>query len=98
MNLLFVTLDQCRADAVGGERLVQTPTLDSLCEGGVRFDRHYSQAAPCAPGRAALYTGTYQMNNRVVANGTPLARLTMKGANICWRGTSAVPSKFAKSI
>ena len=24
------------------------------------------------PGRAALYTGTYQMNNRVVANGTPL--------------------------
>jgi len=38
----------------------------------VRFARHYSQATPCAPGRAALYTGTYQMNNRVVANGTPL--------------------------
>ena len=34
--------------------------------------RHYSQATPCAPGRAALYTGMYQMNNRVVANGTPL--------------------------
>ena len=34
--------------------------------------RHYSQAAPCGPGRAALYTGMYQMNNRVVANGTPL--------------------------
>jgi arylsulfatase A-like enzyme len=73
VNLLFVTLDQCRADVVGGERLVKTPALDSLCEGGVRFDWHYSQAAPCAPGRAALYTGTYQMNNRVVANGTPLA-------------------------
>lgn len=26
-----------------------------------------------APSRAALYTGTYQMNNRVVTNGTPLA-------------------------
>ena len=38
----------------------------------MRLARHYTQAAPCAPGRAALYTGTYQMNNRVVANGTPL--------------------------
>ena len=35
-------------------------------------NRHYSQAAPCAPGRAALYTGLYQSNNRVVGNGTPL--------------------------
>jgi arylsulfatase A-like enzyme len=39
----------------------------------VRFARHYSQAAPCGPGRACLYTGTYQLNNRVVGNGTPLA-------------------------
>jgi arylsulfatase A-like enzyme len=74
VNLLLVTLDQCRADVLGaaGHPLVATPTLDALCDEGVRFDRHYSQAAPCSPGRAALYTGTYQMNNRVVANGTPL--------------------------
>lgn len=56
-----------------GHPLVRTPTLDALAADGVRFARHYSQAAPCSPGRAALYTGTYQMNNRVVANGTPLA-------------------------
>ncbi len=75
MNVLFVTLDQLRADSMGaaGHALVRTPTLDALCTEGVRFSRHYSQAAPCSPGRAALYTGTYQMNNRVVANGTPLA-------------------------
>ena len=51
---------------------MRTPNLDALAADGVRFARHYAQAAPCAPGRAALYTGTYQMNNRVVANGTPL--------------------------
>ncbi len=51
---------------------MRTPNLDALAANGVRFARHYSQAAPCAPGRAALHTGTYQMNNRVVANGTPL--------------------------
>ena len=74
MNVLFVTLDQFRADSYGaaGHPLVRTPTLDRLSEEGVRLSRHYSQAAPCAPGRAALYTGTYQMNNRVVANGSPL--------------------------
>ena len=49
-----------------------TPHLDRLAAMGVRFASHYSQAVPCAPGRAALYTGTYQMKNRVVANGSPL--------------------------
>lgn len=75
MNVLFVTLDQFRADSFGaaGHPLVKTPVLDRIAGEGVRLTRHYSQAAPCAPGRAALYTGTYQMNNRVVANGTPLA-------------------------
>ncbi len=74
MNVLFVTLDQFRADAYGaaGHPLVQTPTLDRLAREGARLARHYSQAAPCSPGRAAIYTGTYQMNNRVVTNGTPL--------------------------
>lgn len=74
MNVLFVTLDQFRSDAFAGagNSLVATPTLNRLCAEGVRLSRHYSQAAPCAPGRAALYTGTYQMNNRVVYNGTPL--------------------------
>jgi arylsulfatase A-like enzyme len=73
-NVLFVTLDQFRGDALScaGHPLVRTPNLDAIAANGVRFARHYSQAAPCAPGRAVLYTGTYQMNNRVVANGTPL--------------------------
>ena len=73
-NVLLITLDQFRADSLScaGHPLVQTPNLDALAAAGVRFARHYSQAAPCSPGRAALYTGTYQMNNRVVANGTPL--------------------------
>ena len=74
MNVLFVTLDQFRGDTYGaaGHPLVATPTLDRIAREGCRLERHFSQAAPCAPGRAALYTGMYQMNNRVVANGTPL--------------------------
>lgn len=73
-NILFVTLDEFRAGCLSaaGHRVVRTPALDELCGEGVRFAKHYGQASPCAPGRAALYTGTYQMNNRVVMNGSPL--------------------------
>jgi len=74
VNILLITLDQFRGDCLSaaGHAIVRTPNLDRLAQGGVRFARHYSQAAPCGPGRACLYTGTYQFNNRVVANGTPL--------------------------
>jgi arylsulfatase A-like enzyme len=74
MNILLITLDQFRGDALScaGHPLVKTPHLDALAAEGTRFARHYSQSAPCAPGRASLYTGLYQMNHRVVANGTPL--------------------------
>ena len=73
-NVLLITLDQFRGDCLSaaGHPVVRTPNLDALATAGVRLGQHYSQAAPCGPGRACLYTGTYQMNNRVVANGTPL--------------------------
>ena len=73
-HVLLITLDQFRGDCLSivDHPLVRTPHLDALARDGILLRRHYSQAAPCSPGRACLYTGTYQMNNRVVANGTPL--------------------------
>lgn len=73
-NVLFITADQWRGDCLGcgGHPVVKTPNIDRLAEQGTYFSRHYCQAAPCSPARAALYTGLYQMNTRVVANGTPL--------------------------
>ena len=76
LNVLLITLDQFRAEclSIAGHKLVKTPNLDRLAIAGVRFANHYSQCAPCSPGRASLYTGMYQMNHRVVTNGTPLDR------------------------
>jgi arylsulfatase A-like enzyme len=73
-NILLITLDQFRGECLSsvGHPLVRTPNLDALAAQGVLLTRHHSNAAPCGPGRACLYTGMYQMNNRVVANGTPL--------------------------
>lgn len=95
MNVLFVTLDQFRGDSYGaaGHPLVRTPTLDRIASEGVRLERHFSQAAPCAPGRAALYTGMYQMNNRVVANGTPLPSGMANIATVA-RGAGFDPTLF----
>jgi len=74
VNLLLITLDQFRGDclSLADHPVVRTPNLDRLASLGTWLPRHYSQAAPCSPGRACLYTGTYQFNNRVVGNGTPL--------------------------
>jgi arylsulfatase A-like enzyme len=95
VNILFITLDQFRADCLSaaGHPLARTPNLDRLAAQGVRFARHYSQAAPCSPGRASLYTGTYMLNHRVVANGTPLDRRLDNVAHAA-RRAGYVPTLF----
>ncbi len=79
MNVLLVTIDQWRADSLScaGHPCARTPNIDRLAARGVRFARHYAQAAPCGPSRASLHTGMYLHNHRSVGNGTPLdARFT----------------------
>lgn len=73
-NILLLTCDQWRGDSLGaaGHPVVRTPHTDALARQGVTFLRHYAGSAPCAPARACLYTGLYQMTNRVCRNGTPL--------------------------
>jgi arylsulfatase A-like enzyme len=55
-----------------GHPNARTPQLDALAADGVIFADHWSQCAPCSPARASLLTGLYQMNHRVLRNGTPL--------------------------
>lgn len=77
-NVLLVTLDQWRADALGaaGNTCIQTSHLDRLAGGATLFRNHFAQAAPCGPARAALLTGLYQHNNHVLRNGSPLDAAT----------------------
>ncbi|KUM25356.1 phosphonate monoester hydrolase [Mesorhizobium loti] len=73
-NVLLITCDQWRGDCLSavGHPVVKTPNADALAAEGVLFRRHFGGAAPCSPARACLYTGLYQMNNRVCRNGSPL--------------------------
>lgn len=76
MNLLLITADQWRGDALScaGSPAARTPSLDRLAGDGVLFRRHHGQATPCGPARASLHTGLHAFNHRSVTNGTPLDR------------------------
>ena len=73
-NVLFIVIDQLRADCIFGDlaKHVQTPNLTALMADAVTFQRHFSVVNPCGPSRASLLTGQYAMNHRSVRNGTPL--------------------------
>jgi len=74
-KILFVVIDQLRADCVHGAlaTALDLPNFRRLKAEGVTFSQHYSVTAPCGPARASLLTGLYAMNHRSVRNGTPLA-------------------------
>ena len=49
--------------AYGGMEL-NTPNIDRLAEGGVRFTNGYATSATCSPSRYALLTGMYPWRNK----------------------------------
>jgi len=42
-----------------GAKDLQTPNIDNLADGGMRFDNFYANSPVCSPTRAALLTGRY---------------------------------------
>lgn len=73
-NVLFIIIDQLRADCLHGALAdhVDLPNLRALMDESVTFKRHFSVVNPCGPSRASILTGQYAMNHRSVRNGTPL--------------------------
>ncbi len=73
-NILFITTDQQRYDALGcnGGRIARTPVADRLAASGIRYTRAHNQNVVCMPARSTLLTGQYVRTHGVVANGVPL--------------------------
>ncbi len=73
-NVLFILIDQFRADLLHGALAdhVDLPNLRALKAEAVSFERHYSVVNPCGPSRVSILTGQYAMNHRAVRNGAPL--------------------------
>lgn len=60
-NIVFILADDLGYGdlACYGNRVVQTPNIDSLAEEGIRFTQCYSSSPVCGPSRVSLLTGRY---------------------------------------
>jgi arylsulfatase A-like enzyme len=71
-NILFIFSDDHAYQALsayGDERLLlETPQLDRIASGGMRFDRCLVTNSICGPSRATILTGTYSHINGFVNN------------------------------
>jgi len=70
-NVLLVTFDTTRADHIGcyGNDRIQTPTLDGLAEGGIRFARALTAVPITEPSHSTILTGRYPIAHGVRDNG-----------------------------
>jgi arylsulfatase A-like enzyme len=82
-NVLFITTDQQRYDAVGanGNPQIQTPVLDRMIAAGVNLDNCFVQNAVCMPSRASIWTGRYPQNHGVTTNGIQLPKTEVTTAH-----------------
>jgi arylsulfatase A-like enzyme/tetratricopeptide (TPR) repeat protein len=69
-NVLLVTIDTLRADALGcyGNPRVETPTIDRLAAGGVRFERAHAHNVLTLPSHCNILTGRYPFDHGVRDN------------------------------
>jgi arylsulfatase A-like enzyme len=61
-NILLIVADDLGYEDVGfhGSKDIQSPYLDLLAEGGIRFTDAHTTASVCSPSRAGMMTGRYQ--------------------------------------
>lgn len=57
-----------------GDTFAETPNIDSLAEGGVRFDKAFMPAPVCSTTRSALITGTMQTSHGLHQHRTMIKR------------------------
>ena len=64
-NVVFITCDQLRGDALGcyGHPVVETPHLDMLANRGIRFTQAYTAVPSCIAARAGILTGLAQAHH-----------------------------------
>lgn len=73
-NILFITTDQMRYDALGcnGGEIAKTPAIDNLAATGINYRRAHNQNTGCMPARATMMTGQHVATHGVWMNGVSL--------------------------
>ncbi|MGY5355929.1 sulfatase-like hydrolase/transferase [Wenyingzhuangia sp. IMCC45467] len=65
-NIIFIYMDDLGYGDVSanGSTTINTPNIDKLANGGIRFTKGYASSATCTPSRYALLTGEYPWKNK----------------------------------
>ena len=65
-NIVVIYLDDLGYGDIGayGATALQTPNIDALASGGIKFTNGYASSATCTPSRYALLTGMYPWRNK----------------------------------
>ncbi len=60
-NIIYILADDLGYGELGcyGQKQIETPRIDQLRSGGMKFTQHYSGSAVCAPSRCVLLTGKH---------------------------------------
>ena len=60
-NIIVILADDIGYGDIGcyGQQMIQTPHIDALAAGGIRFTNYYSGNSVCAPSRETLLTGMH---------------------------------------
>jgi arylsulfatase A-like enzyme len=73
-NILYIMADDHASHAISayGSKVNQTPQIDRIAQGGVRFDNCFCTNSICTPSRAVILTGLYSHLNGVKTLQDPL--------------------------
>ncbi|NQU42420.1 sulfatase [bacterium] len=73
-NILFIMSDDHASHAMScyGSRINQTPNVDRIAKGGMRFDNCFCTNSICGPSRATILSGTYNHVNGVTTLTSPM--------------------------
>ena len=69
-NIVFILADDLGYGDLScyGQQHFQTPNLDKMAAGGMRFTQHYSGTTVCAPSRCSLMTGKHTGHTAIRGN------------------------------
>lgn len=80
-NIIFFMTDDQQQAAMSayGNRILKTPNMDRIAQGGVRFTQAFVTNSLCAPSRASFLTGLYSHAHGVITNGDSPAMRNQPG-------------------
>jgi arylsulfatase A len=69
-NVIFILADDMGYGDLGsyGQTKIETPNIDKLASGGIRFTQFYAGTSVCAPSRASLMTGLHTGHTPIRGN------------------------------